>query len=86
LQVYNTNGKWFQIFKYTNGNIINAQNQKAMDVAGAKDNEGQNVLMWKLHNGNNQRWKILYVDEAGDKVAEGLDKDFGFHINRPFYI
>jgi hypothetical protein len=42
--------------------------------------------MWKKHNGNNQKWNVIYVDEAEKTRTKGLDKDFGFHINRPFYI
>jgi hypothetical protein len=33
-----------------------------------------------------QRWRIVYVDEAKKEPTKGLDKDWGFHINRPFYI
>jgi hypothetical protein len=42
-------------------------------------------------NGNNkdnanQRWKIIYVDKAEAIRTKGFNKEFGFHINRPFYI
>jgi hypothetical protein len=42
--------------------------------------------VWKRHNGANQRWKIVFVKDAPKEPTEGLHKDFGFHINRPFYI
>jgi hypothetical protein len=38
------------------------------------------------HNGANQRWKILYLDKK-DKIAkDGLNEQFGFYRNRPFYM
>jgi hypothetical protein len=35
-----------------------------MDVSGAKDRENQSIHMWKRHNGLNQQWDIVYVDES----------------------
>lgn len=34
----------------------------------------------------NQRWKVVYLDAADKEQEKGLHKDFGFHINRPFYF
>jgi len=65
---------------------VNVKNKKALDVSGGKDNEGQNVIVWKRHNGANQRWKIVYLDKAEAVASKGLNSDFGFHIERPFYI
>ena len=28
----------------------------------------------------------MYTDKAEKEPTKGVDKDFGFHINRPFYI
>jgi hypothetical protein len=56
-----------------------------LDVTNAKDEEARPVQVWKRHNGANQRWKVVYTDKAGPK-ATGMDGDFGFHINKPFYI
>jgi hypothetical protein len=42
--------------------------------------------MHKRHNGANQRWKIIYVDKAESVLTKGVDEDFGFHRNRPFYF
>ena len=33
-----------------------------------------------------QRWKVVYVDEAEEEQDKGLNKEFGFHVNRPFYF
>jgi hypothetical protein len=37
-------------------------------------------------NGANQRWKVLYLDKKAKAETKGLNEEFGFHINRPFYI
>ena len=34
----------------------------------------------------NQRWKIVYLDQAEKIAKTGYNEDFGFHVNRPFYI
>jgi hypothetical protein len=65
--------------------IENVNNKKVIDVQGGRDTEGQNVLVWNKHGKVNQRWRIIYVDSKQDQV-KGLNKDFGFFINRPFYI
>jgi hypothetical protein len=53
---------------------------------GGKDDEGQAVQVHSRHNGANQRWKVLYLDKKGKMETRGLNEEFGFHINRPFYI
>jgi len=41
--------------------------------------------LYITHNGANQRWKVLYTDQA--KVAtSGTSKFSGFRINVPFFI
>jgi hypothetical protein len=53
LDMRTTNSRWFQMFKYLNGNIVNEKG-KAMDVQGGHDSENRNILMWNKHNGLNQ--------------------------------
>jgi len=36
--------------------------------------------------GLEQKWKVVYVDKAPKTETKGLNEEFGFHINRPFYI
>jgi len=62
------------------------QNKKALDVAGSKDVEGQQVLVWGKHDGANQKWKVIYLDKAQKVPTSGFSEEFGFHINRPFYL
>jgi len=33
-----------------------------------------------------QSWRILYLDKADKTETKGLNEEFGFHINRPFYL
>jgi hypothetical protein len=65
---------------------VNIQNKKVLDVHGNKDKEGQKVIVWKRHNGSNQRWTITYTDKATKEVTTGYSKEWGMHISRPFYL
>jgi hypothetical protein len=65
---------------------MNPNNNKVLDVEGGKDVEGQPVLAWNKHGKANQRWRIIYLDKAEKMQEKGLHEDFGFHIDRPFYI
>jgi hypothetical protein len=31
-------------------------------------------------------WNVVYVDKADKIQDKGMSNEFGFHINRPFYI
>jgi hypothetical protein len=42
---------------------MNFQDGRVLDVISNKDKEGQQIILWRRHNGLNQRWKILYLDE-----------------------
>jgi len=86
IQVWSTNSGWWQIFTYQDEFFINWQNKKVLDVEGGKDEEGGKVIVWNRHGGKNQRWNVVYVDKAEKIKDEGLNKDFGFEVNRPFYI
>lgn len=72
-------------FKYEKGYLINVKTNKVFDVSGGKDAEAQKVLMWNRHNGANQRWRIVYVDQFKEQT-KGLIEEFGLFANRPFYI
>jgi hypothetical protein len=59
-------------------------------VTGSKDEEGQAVGVASKNSREggavNQRWKIIYLDSADKIRTKGFNKEFGFHINRPFYL
>jgi len=57
----NRNGRWDQQFNIRGEHVMNIRGL-AMDVSGGRDKEGQNVIVWKKHNGKNQKWNIIYKD------------------------
>lgn len=62
------------------------KNNKAIEVTGSKDEEGANVSVNDKTDKPNQGWNVIYLDQAPNEQTSGLNKDFGFYINRPFYI
>jgi hypothetical protein len=74
------------MFVYEGEFLSNINDNRVLDVKGGKDAEHTEVLVWKRHGKANQRWKIVYLDKAGPVETKGLNEEFGFHINRPFYI
>jgi hypothetical protein len=86
MQIWSTNSGWFQVFKYENSQFINWSNNKVLDVTGGKDEEGRPVGVWSNNGGKHQKWSVVYLDTAEKDRSKGLNKDFGLHINRPFYI
>jgi hypothetical protein len=86
MQIWSTNSGWFQVFKYENNQFINWQNSKVLEVKGSKDIEGQAVGVYGNNGGSGQRWDVVYLDKAKGPQLKGMNKDFGFHVGRPFYI
>jgi hypothetical protein len=86
MQIWSTNSGWFQVFKYENSQFINWQSSKVLDVKGGKDVEGQPVGVWSNNRGKHQQWQVIYLDKAEKEMTKGLNKAYGFHVNRPFYI
>jgi len=84
--MWTTNARWFQMFRFKNNNIVNERGL-VMDVSSNRDAENQNIHMWNKHNGLNQQWDIIYVDEMPPEPKKGeLNKDFGLYVGRDFYI
>jgi hypothetical protein len=44
---------------------------KVLDVSGSIDAENRRVIAWNKHNGMNQQWDIIYVDEAKPEPKKG---------------
>jgi hypothetical protein len=65
---------------------VNIYNNRVLDVHGGNDKEGQIVFKYGRHNGANQKWEILYLDEKDKEPETGLDEDSGLYRNRPFYL
>lgn len=65
---------------------MNIRNGKALHVHDNKDEEGRQVIVWDKNANAQQRWKIIYLDEAAKVKTKGKNKEFGWEINRPFYL
>lgn len=50
------------MFRLEGEHVINVKSGKALDVYGGQDAEMQNVIQWVKHNGNNQKWKVVFCD------------------------
>jgi len=74
------------MFRYKDGNIVNEKG-KVLDVHSALDVENRQVIVWNRHNGLNQQWDIVYVDEQKPEPTKGqMSPKWGFIVGRPFYI
>ena len=62
------------------------RNKKVLDIHGGKDEEGRGVVAWAPHNGKNQKWSIVYLDQSKKEPTSGLNRKWGLYINRPFVI
>jgi hypothetical protein len=65
---------------------VNVKNDKVLDVAGGRDQEGNNVQAWKKNGSPAQKWSIIYADESKKTRTKGMNKVYGFEINRPFFL
>jgi hypothetical protein len=66
MRAYTTNSGWFQIFKWNaeKGAFYNVYNNKQLDVAGGRDEEGNNVQIYKANDSPAQKWKLTYVKDS----------------------
>jgi hypothetical protein len=74
------------VFRYEKNQFVNWQSNKVLEVKGSKDEEGSAVGVWSNNRGKNQQWFVSYLDMTKGPQTKGVNKDFGFHINRPFYL
>ena len=58
----------------------------SIDIEGSNVGVGLNTAIEDKAAELNQKWTVVYLDTAAAQVTEGLDKNFGFYINRPFYM
>lgn len=48
-----TSARWFQMFKFKGAYLVNERG-RVVDISNGQDEEGQNIITWKQHNGLNQ--------------------------------
>jgi hypothetical protein len=69
------------------GSFFTNEKGKVMDVSGGADHENRNLIAWNKHNGKNQQWDIIYVEDWPLPPKKGeLNEEFGLYVERPFYI
>jgi hypothetical protein len=54
----------------SSGNIVNEKG-KVLDIHSARDEQNRSVIAWKRHNGLNQQWDIVYVNEWKAEPKKG---------------
>jgi len=62
IQLWSTNGGWFQQFKYSQNYFKNAKDGRVIEILNQQDGEGQNVGVAKLTYQLCQKWQVDYVD------------------------
>lgn len=78
MQIWKTNARWFQMFKYVGGDKF--QNERGMYV-GVQNKE--NIVVTK----NVQtRWNVRYVKNEQTYQTGEYHPKYGFYCNRDFYI
>jgi len=66
--------------------MSNIKNNLVLEVEGSKDVEHTRVIMGKRHGGKNQKWKIVYLEDAATDIKKGKNEEYGMYVNRYFYI
>jgi hypothetical protein len=86
IQVWNTNGGWYQQFKYQQNYLKNVKDGRVLEISNMQDGEGQNVGVGKLTYQLCQKWSIDYVDQAEDRKTTGIYAPYQIHLGRAFII
>lgn len=55
-------------------NIKNVRSGQFLDVSGGSASNGANVIQWKYHGDDNQKWKIVYLADIYGSTYGGLYK------------
>lgn len=64
MQVWKTNGRWFQIFKYETDYFVNVKSKQVLEVSDGLDVEGQKVVVGDKAYTIAQKWSVIYVEDA----------------------
>jgi hypothetical protein len=86
MDLYRTNSAWWQIFFYDEASksFRNGKDKRCVDAK--KDEEGASLNVLACNGSAGQKWTILYEDKAEKSRTKGMNTDFGFEINRPFFV
>jgi hypothetical protein len=86
MQLWKTNGNWFQQFQWINHYLKNVQDNRVLEVKNGEDKEGQDVLVSKITYNIRQKWRLQYVDTYEDQKTSGLYTPYQIHLGRAFII
>jgi Fe2+ transport system protein FeoA len=73
------------MFRFQDDKLVNIKSGYAID-SGKLDTEGARVSAQVKRNTPQQKWTILYVDQSKPMQKTGMNKEYGFFINRAFNI
>jgi len=74
------------MWRYDNGFLINDKG-KVLEVDGCQDVENRVVSVANKKGDICQQFDLIYADEYPEEPKKGeLNKEFGFYVERPFYI
>jgi hypothetical protein len=85
LNVWSTTSDWWQIWRFSQEMFINAKGL-VFQIDGKKDAEGATCGVGINLYDTNQIFTITYTEKEVAIKTDGVNAEFGFHINRPFYI
>jgi hypothetical protein len=80
-----TNARWFQLFKFTGGRIVNERGS-VVAIEGGKAVEGANIITWTSGSDGSQQWELVYADTVTVAKPGELNDVYGFFVERPFYL
>jgi hypothetical protein len=83
-----TNSRWNQMWSYEKPHMINTHGM-VLDIATrhGRDFENANIIAHRKHNGVNQHFEIIYVDEMPAEPKKGeLNTQFNLIVEKPFYV
>lgn len=80
MQIWKTNGRWFQMFKYVGDKFMN---ERGMYV-GVQNKE--NIVTMKSVNNSWSRWNVRYVKDEQNYQTGEFHPGYGLVCNKSFYI
>jgi hypothetical protein len=79
----NHGSRWFQMWKWDNGYLVNDRG-KVLAIVNKQDSNGSNMGV-QNKNGEDHQWELIYADELPAEPKKGeMNKDFGFRVDIPF--
>jgi hypothetical protein len=82
----NHGSRWFQMWKWDNGYLVNDRG-KVLAIVNKQDSNGSNMGVQNKNGEEHQQWELIYADELPPEPKKGeLNKTWGIYVQRPFHI